>query len=162
MTVMRKRNNNEKASREYITENVILDEKTGCWNWKRSVMSNGYGAAWNGIIVTGAHRVSYELWIAPVPPGAFVLHRCDNRKCCNPSHLFLGTAKTNTEDMLCKGRNRFIRWGSLESPNAKLNREQVVEIRNSSETHRQIAERYCISKTAAGNVKSGRTYAEVV
>jgi hypothetical protein len=53
----------------------------------------------------GLHRLAYELYVAPVPTGIRVLHTCDNTKCHNPDHLFLGTAKDNTQDMMKKGRH---------------------------------------------------------
>jgi hypothetical protein len=52
----------------------------------------------------GAHRVSWVLTNGPILDGLCVLHRCDNRICVNPSHLFLGTKKDNFQDMITKGR----------------------------------------------------------
>jgi hypothetical protein len=51
-----------------------------------------------------AHRVAYELFVGPVPDGMFVCHRCDNPPCCNPAHLFIGTAKDNAVDSSNKER----------------------------------------------------------
>jgi hypothetical protein len=157
-----KRKNNEPPSKSFVLSNVSEDEKSGCWNWTRSLMSSGYGALWNGVIVTGAHRVAFELWKHEIPHGAFVLHKCDNRQCCNPAHLFIGGAKENAQDMLSKGRHKFKHWGSLESPNAKLTEPVILEIRKSSDPHRLLAARYGVSKTSVGNLKRGKTYAEVV
>jgi hypothetical protein len=75
-----------------------------CWPWRGTVGANGYG----NIRVDGhrvsAHRMAYEVLVGEVPDGILVLHHCDNPACCNPRHLFLGTAKDNTQDMIAKGR----------------------------------------------------------
>lgn len=54
-----------------------------------------------------AHRVSWELFRGPIPNKLFVLHKCDNKNCINPDHLFLGTAKDNIHDCIRKGRAWF-------------------------------------------------------
>ena len=53
-----------------------------------------------------SHRYAWELWEGPIPNGMNVLHRCDNRRCCNPAHLFLGTQQENMLDMYAKGRGQ--------------------------------------------------------
>lgn len=76
-----------------------------CWPWKGPSLKNGYGQ----FHVLGksayAHRVALEMVGITIPDGMFVCHHCDNRKCCNPSHLFIGTARDNTLDMVSKGRH---------------------------------------------------------
>lgn len=71
-----------------------------CWTWTGSTM-HGYGYYAGGL----AHRHSWKLsWGTPPPEGAYICHRCDNPVCVRPTHLFLGNAALNTEDMVQKGR----------------------------------------------------------
>jgi HNH endonuclease len=82
----------------------ISFSKIGCWEWKGGTV-NGYGYFNFEGKYYRAHRASYLMFRGPIPTGLFVCHHCDNRSCCNPYHLFLGTAKDNTHDMMKKGRN---------------------------------------------------------
>jgi len=81
-------------------------EKTdACWNWKAFIDYKGYGQFGFKNKVVRSHRVAWELTFGPIPSGLHVLHRCDNRKCVNPAHLFLGTNKDNVNDRELKGRH---------------------------------------------------------
>lgn len=78
---------------------------TRCWVWTASTAA-GYGNfCVRRPLNVGSHRFSWELSNGPIPEGLWVLHRCDNRRCVNPAHLFLGTAKDNVRDMIAKGRD---------------------------------------------------------
>ena len=74
-----------------------------CWNWVGSLKGNGYGQ-FNDGGPKYAHRVAYELFVGPVPEGKYVCHTCDNRRCVNPRHLWIGDQLLNLRDMMQKGR----------------------------------------------------------
>jgi len=81
---------------------------TRCWEWTAAITKVGYGELTIRQNVLLAHRVSYELAFGEIPRGLLICHNCDNRKCVNPHHLFLGTHKDNTHDMMKKGRHIYI------------------------------------------------------
>lgn len=94
-------------------KNYKINESTGCWEWMGAHLQNGYGFAKLMCYKKGkkrnftAHRLFYEHYKGKIPKGLLVCHHCDNRICCNPEHLFLGTHKDNMQDMMIKGRHPF-------------------------------------------------------
>ena len=95
----------------YRTKNIsdedrffkFVEKTDWCWIWKGSLTDMGYGQFWNKHKDYTAHRASYRMFKGEIPNGIFVCHHCDNKKCVNPDHLFLGTAKDNTQDLIIKG-----------------------------------------------------------
>jgi hypothetical protein len=82
-----------------------------CWEWLATIDAGGYGriAGRDGRKLEGAHRVSYELNVGPIPDGMEVCHTCDKPDCTRPDHLWLGTHGDNMHDMWRKERNPIIR-----------------------------------------------------
>lgn len=115
----------------------VYDYKTECWIWEKSTVGEGPKFRYGDIRIglkslktqrnARAHRLSYEVFKGEIPKGLFVLHKCDNTRCINPDHLFLGTQKDNMQDMNNKNR-RNDAIGS-KHPTAKLSEKQVLEIR---------------------------------
>jgi len=87
-----------------FTSYLKIDVNSGCWNWCGYIHPRGYGRLMVNKQCVQAHRYSYLIHKGIIKNDLFVLHKCDNRKCVNPDHLFLGTAKDNTNDMIKKGR----------------------------------------------------------
>jgi hypothetical protein len=78
-----------------------------CWTWRGSVSETGYGSFQYRNRKMGAHRAAYLMHVGEIPTGMIVCHRCDNPSCVRPDHLFVGTHKDNTRDMMAKNRDGF-------------------------------------------------------
>jgi hypothetical protein len=108
-------------------------EKTdGCWFWTSSTNAKGYGS----VVCDGktelAHRVAWLLTHGPIPAGMFVCHNCpggDQPACCRPAHLWLGTAKDNSLDMVAKGRHVLPRLKGERHYRTHLTDKDVLAIR---------------------------------
>lgn len=143
-----------------------------CWPWQ-GALSTGYGRVQGGrggSSLFSAHRVAYELTRGTIKDGLFICHRCDNRACCNPAHLFLGTAADNSADMVAKGRARGGRpRGTVGTVSvrgeqvgiSKLTEFAVISIRRIPGTNREIAQQYGVSHTTIGAVKRRDTWRHV-
>ncbi len=89
-----------------FSKKYLINEDTDCWEWQNATNNIGYGMfRWKTGKMRTAHRASYELHKGPIPAGLSVCHKCDNPKCVNPDHLWVGTLKDNAQDMVAKGRN---------------------------------------------------------
>ena len=108
-----------------------------------------------------ASRIAYELTFGQInDERMFVCHKCDNPPCCNPSHLFLGTAKDNMADAAAKGRtNRVARVFGESHPQAKLTPELAVLVYHSKLPDKVLAQKYGVTAAAIYNVKHGKAWA---
>lgn len=142
-----------------------VNKSDGCWNWLGAKKSNGYGQI-NAIQkYMMAHRVSWILNNGPIPAGSNVLHKCDNRLCVNPDHLFLGTQRDNLLDALKKGRvTRYHPRYGEDNGISKLTVKKVHEMRRLNSLgmpFRELAKMFFVSKTAATNACKGVTWKHV-
>jgi hypothetical protein len=111
----------------------------------------GYGN-WGFRGMQGAHRASYKLFKGE--PSGMVLHKCGNRKCCNPDHLYDGTYKDNRRDSEMHGTAPL---GSRHGQ-AKLTEDQVIKIAQDKRKRKEIAGDYGISLTTVTNIKRGNSW----
>ena len=154
--------------------------QTPCWIWTGSIRDGGYGQIAVKNHDTGKiapDRVHRQMWIAKnqsIPDGLFVLHKCDVPACCNPEHLFVGTAGDNIRDCVSKGRNGAVTkphriprgdqngrrkhpesYGvGEEHPMAKLSEAQVREIRSrvGTATYVQLGREYGMDPSQIRNI----------
>ncbi len=128
-------------------DKVKIGAPDACWPWQGAIMHDGYGNIKWSDGFRKAHRVAYELRYGPIPDGMMVCHRCDNRACVNPAHLFLGTNSDNLQDM---GRKHRSKWDAHPEM-TKITRKQAREIRQAyatgSKTIESIEAEYGLSKS---------------
>lgn len=143
-------------------KNIKFNEN-GCWDWiGGSRDKDGYGKTYVNTKITKVGKYSYELHIDKVPEGMWILHHCDRPSCCNYQHLFLGTAKDNTQDMIKKGRKK-IQLGS-EASSAKLREEQVKEIKQLIKNGvrvRDLCKKFNVHHATIGSIKSGKSWGQI-
>ncbi len=143
-------------SLEEVWNHINIKFKDDCWEWNRHVGTHGYGEIRINKKLYLSHRLVYELTYGSIPKGLFVLHHCDNRKCCNPVHLFLGTHSDNMKDMVKKGRySKHCRSGEFNG-NSKLTKLQVEEIRKLYQTkkysQRQLGKIFNVDHSVIGDI----------
>ena len=133
-----------------------------CWEWLNCINNWGYGELMVNRKKYRAHRFAWELVNGQIPSGLLVLHKCDNPKCCNPKHLFLGTHKDNMKDMAEKGRANPPRLSGEKHGQHKLTLEQVLYIRDryakGSITQAELGREMGVSDGAIGDIVTGRNW----
>lgn len=137
-----------------------------CWEWNGYVVDGGYPYFFLGKGKVKSSRVSYELYRGEIPEhnsfhGMCILHKCDNRKCINPEHLFLGTHQDNMDDMVMKGRH--VKGGLCgeKHHSAKLTRFKAARIREfvlCGVSVRDLANLYGVCCDTIRNVVKGKTW----
>lgn len=154
-----KNNLNNKELSTRFWDKVDKTESDTCWNWKSGTQSKGYGSFGIGNGKTDlAHRVAFELENGESPGGLCVMHSCDNRLCCNPNHLKLGTIADNNRDMVEKGRQA----SGLNNGRSKLTLNNVVSMRSDYRAKlkniKDLSEEYDVHYNTARNAIHGTTW----
>lgn len=153
----------------WITRGMSLAQKlefhsmpepnSGCRLWTAHVNEDGYGIMWWAGEMQKAHRLSWMAHRGPIPDGLEVCHHCDVPSCIEESDLFLGTHQENIDDMITKGRGRWLRGSNHAS--AILNEEMVQQILRSERPQRELARRFGVSKSTIAMIKMRRIWRHV-
>lgn len=120
-----------------------VNKTENCWNWIGGGRGNGYGAIKYNNKVIDTHRLSWILHYGEIPEKLFICHKCDNRKCVNPEHLFLGTSSDNMKDCSNKGRLVFPVNNQFKinhiSYNRSIKKDSEVKIIKDKITNRTVS-----------------------
>lgn len=129
-------------------------DNDSCWPWTAHIGTSGYGVIGVGKKNLSASRFSYRLRFGEIPKGKpFICHKCDNRACVNPWHLFAGTQADNMRDASMKGRMK-----------SKLNSREVREMRflwHWGWTKYRIADAYGITDTVCAHIVEGKAWRHI-
>jgi hypothetical protein len=138
-----------------------VDKSSDCWNWVAHChKTTGYGRFGYKGKPIGAHRASYMLYKGSIPKGMSVLHKCNNRKCVNPSHLYIGNHKDNAKDSIAAGT---IARGERHGK-SKLCREDIVNIREFKKEgmyHKDIAKIYKVRTSTVTRIVNNQRWQHV-
>lgn len=130
-----------------------------CIEWVRGITGAGYGVLTVHYKTLLVHRLSYQLHFGPIPKGMLVCHHCDNRKCFNPDHLFIGDYRDNIVDAIKKGRASGPPRCSGERHHcAKLTLQQAQAIRADTRSSRELASVYGVHVCTIRSVRNKKTY----
>lgn len=130
----------------------------GCWEWQGLIEGYGYGVLDHNRMRYRAHVLALEFDGRPVPKGMLACHHCDNRKCVRPSHLYVGTHKSNIAD--ARSRLRFAR-GITNSP-TKLTEEDVRQLRRlSGVSYAEAGRMFGVSRPTATRAMKGITWRHI-
>ena len=151
-----KRESAQRRLASFLRPNI----ETGCIEWTgKATAHGGYGAmtAGRGYKIR-AHRLAWALRHGPIPSGKIVCHKCDNPKCCNVLHLFLGTKADNMDDKMRKGRGSAPPMHLGEKhPKATIPDADFPAIKASKETLHVLAARYGVSTMTIWRIRKGKT-----
>jgi len=132
--------------------------KLECWEFNGPKNGGGYGRVTLNGARAIASRVAYELWVGPIPESLLIRHKCDNPPCINPEHLETGTIKSNSEDMVERGRSTY----GEHHPGSFLTENDVVDIRSEYAkgvcTENMLAEVFGVVRQTVNSVVNYRTW----
>lgn len=136
-----------------IRSRCEINEETECFEWQGYLTHKRYGRIRYDTKWTEVHRATWQYHNGPIPDGMHVLHTCDNRKCCVPAHLYLGTNDQNIKDKMVRDRS-----------GKKLDIARVKEIKlrlKEGTTHAELAEEFGVHPCSITRIATGYRWAHV-
>jgi len=155
-------NISEDVKKRFFDKVEIPEDTSKCWIWTGSIGGCRYGGFLFNGKVDLAHRVSWMIHNGKIPDGMCVCHHCDNTKCVNPEHLFVGTQIDNIKDMCQKNRQRSLSGES--NPQAKMTDLIVKEIKELYKIGMKTCEISVllnINRSTIENIKYGRRWKHI-
>ena len=147
---------------ERFMSKILVDEKTNCWEYQAKHYYTGYAHFKVNNKTWLAHRFAYETFVGNIQDNLCVLHKCDNRKCVSPKHLFLGTRDENMKDMVKKNRQA---KGVLNGRN-KLSEIEVMQIKKALIKNKfglisELSKKYNVSRAVIYDIKQGKRWSHI-
>lgn len=154
---------------------ILKKGNNDCWLYTGFKDKDGYGkiSGYGDLVNNNSHSISvhrYSFWFYKLKDTVswedfraskkYVCHTCDNPSCCNPEHLFLGTEKDNTQDMIKKGR-RHNNKGEKHGKNNKLSNKDVIEIYESSGLQKDLAIKYGVTFQMISRIKRHKAWTHI-
>jgi len=149
----------KKIDEQFFADRMTVNPETGCHEWQRYISQNGYGTVKHKRKQWPAHRFMWAHKNGPIPDGMVVCHKCDNRRCINPDHLFLGTTQDNVDDKMSKGR--FKPLAGEKNGSSKLTHKDVLNILNDTRSQRAIAADYGVGQSNVSLIKQRKAWTGV-
>lgn len=152
---------NQAERRRIVQAYSMPEPNTGCWLWTEK-LSLGYGHIKIEKTKYKAHRFSYDTFVGNISEGLFVCHKCDERSCVNPDHLFLGTHRDNVNDMVSKKRHAFangVPWVKLSAAHVRIIREAWIKFGRGSQP--KIAAYFKIAQSNVSAIVNRMTWNSV-
>lgn len=156
---------NDQRARRNTVDDVFAFAKpveSGCWEWTKALSTKGYGVFTIEDRWTLAHRAAFISRNGPIADEMLVLHRCDNPKCINPDHLFLGSHSDNMKDCISKGR-RPPKTGSRNKM-SRFKEADIIEMRamrSQGAMIKDIAKKFSTSKNHVSAILNRRSWSHV-
>ncbi len=141
--------------KQQLLDNIVKNEITGCWLWQAGKFSqSGYGQFNNKLISkspTTAHKAAWIIFKGQVPEKMMVLHKCDNRQCCNPEHLYIGN---NSDNMIDRSKRGYVHQRKLDENKVR----EIRQLRQNGWSWGNLAKRYGVNKSAVFQAGMGLSW----
>jgi len=150
----------------YVLNNTNVKEDTGCWEYQGNISKTGYGFASLNREKSSAHRAVYQFLYRKVSLPYMLCHICNNPKCCNPDHLYEGTARENERDSILAGTSLFYNIDQRGENNisSKLTQDIVIKARKLAEeghTHNYISQRLGVIRRTLSRAITGQSWSNL-